>query len=190
MAYYYVPLEQIKRGKDLNKKETYFGYDPWFDSTYNRIKYDESGYDLFLIVEYNSDDKEKAIEILTGREIPILSATVERGQLRHFYCKQKKPHTYIRNITVSYIDRPWKDEDTFNEKNNLQSMEYHQAKHILELYKQRFTKESLSLLLDNLFLEGENIIKEYWSLKEKHKEQEVKEKKEIEQMIYALKNHS
>ena len=26
MAYYYVPLEQIKRGKDLNKKETYLNH--------------------------------------------------------------------------------------------------------------------------------------------------------------------
>ena len=41
MAYYYVPLEQIKRGKDLNKKETYFGYVPWVGSTDNRIKYNE-----------------------------------------------------------------------------------------------------------------------------------------------------
>ena len=103
MAYYYVPLEQIKRGKDLNKKETYFGYAPWVESSYNRIKYKESGYDLFLIVEYNSSDKEKAIEILTGKEIPILSAIVADGQLYNIRCKQKNPHTYIRNITTNYI---------------------------------------------------------------------------------------
>ena len=68
-------------------------------------------------------------------------------------------------------------------------MEYRQAKHILELYKQRFTKESLSLLLDNLFLEGENIIKENMALKKRQEEQEKQEEQEIAQMIYALKNH-
>ncbi len=189
MAYYYVPLEQIKRGKDLNKKETYFGYVPWVGSTDNRIKYNESGNDLFLIVEYNSADRETAVEILTGKEIPILWATREGPQLKNFHCKQKNPHTYIRNITIDHANG-FCDEDTFNEKNNLQCMEYRQAKHILELYKQRFTKESLSLLLDNLFLEGENIIKENMALKKRQEEQEKQEEQEIAQMIYALKNHS
>ena len=131
MAYYYVPLEQIKRGKDLNKKKTYFGYVPWVGSTDNRIKYDESGSDLFLIVEYNSADKETAVEILTGKEIPILWATREGTLLKNFHCKQKKLHTYIRNITIDHANG-FCEEDTFNEKNNLQSMGYHLAKHILE----------------------------------------------------------
>lgn len=189
MAYYYVPLEQIKRGKDLNKKETYFGHVPWVGFAYNRIKYKESTDDLFLVVEYNPVNKETAVEILTGKEIPILFATREGVQLKNFHCKSKNPHTYIRNITIDHADG-YCEEDTFSKKNNLQNMGYHQAKYILELYKQRFTKESLSILLDNLFLEGEKIINEYWVLKKIQEEQEKQEKQEIEQMIYALKNHS
>ncbi len=157
--YYYVPIEQIKKGQDITDIDTYMGPAPYTsDYTENRII--RNFYDFCLIVYYNkTHNPDTATEIMTGQQIPVLTTRVilkedESEEIK--YPNTKDIHTYIRNALVTLENREIYP-GVFSKQNCLGEMDYWQAKHILEVYKIRYKKKQLEKILAELFKQGQEI---------------------------------
>ena len=128
MAYYYVPIEQIKKGSNIKSIENYIGPYPYYnDCTYNRVK--DGFYDLCLIVEVDKEDSLTAQEVMTGRQIPIVDMHLDSSGYIDFARNSiDGVHTYIRNVIrkVKICNGYFEMEEStaFNETTNLEMLDF------------------------------------------------------------------
>ena len=202
---YYIPVNQIKENQNIYDINLYAGYNfsniNLFknEQSINRVKASNLD-DLKLIIDYN-EEKQTAKEILTNVKIPIIKVCYNDTKLSNYPISCSLDHSLPKTKTINtaalyILDKSYYDEKnnfyslTFNENSDLENMDPHAAKAILENYRYLYDCENMKKMLTYLKEQGKlNARNAYNNFLEANSDEYMKTK-EVKTLIKKLKNHS
>lgn len=189
--YYYVPLRQVKENQNLRKINELYGYEYNLEDEVNVVKND-SYYNIKVIVSYNEKDN-YAQEILTGKLIPVITINIKETDKG---LNISKNHFTNETLALYILEKEIQTQEKLNEKmtfcrkNEIYSMDYTNAKNILESYQKLYNKEIMESLLNNLIDKGNDTLNKIKCANRRKIKEKEKQKKYLRSLLDELKNQS